>query len=111
MNMIEKLAADMAARREMLRNQSKVLAEQPSINAPLVDRLRLLLAKIDPAYLAEGVELHTLRDRLQGKTRGRAHCGELGEALRKLGWKRVRCWRADLGGFRSRWYPPSTDKE
>jgi hypothetical protein len=39
--------------------------------------------------------------------RGHCHPGELGAALRKLGFKRERRWR-DASGFQALWYP--TDK-
>jgi hypothetical protein len=43
---------------------------------------------------------------LRGRRRGNCHPGELGTALRKLGFKRERRWH-DSTGFCALWYPPN----
>jgi hypothetical protein len=45
----------------------------------------------------------TLRAKYHGK---HAHSGEIGEALRALGYIRKRGWSSAEGGFRAVWYPP-----
>ena len=52
----------------------------------------------------EGLFLSILQASLRGRWRGKCHPGELGTALRKLGFTRQRGW-ADDSGFRALWYP------
>ena len=40
---------------------------------------------------------------LKGRWRGNAHPGELGAALRKLGYIRTRGWRGEKVGFIALW--------
>ena len=47
--------------------------------------------------------VHALAPKWSGK---HAANREVAAALRELGWARVRCWRAELGGFRATWQPP-----
>jgi hypothetical protein len=71
---------------------------------PLEERLARMLATIPVAVQREGLSLPALQDSLRGRWRGNCHPGELGAALRKLGYKRERGWG---GGavFRALWYP------
>jgi hypothetical protein len=71
---------------------------------PLEDRLARLLATIPIEAQREGLSLASLQASLRGRWRGNCHPGELGSALRKLGFKRERRWHDD-GGFRALWYP------
>jgi hypothetical protein len=64
---------------------------------PLQDRLARLLATISVEMQREGLSLSTLRASLRGRWRGNRHPGELGTALRKLGFKRERRWNDDGG--------------
>ena len=75
---------------------------------PLDVRLTRLLTTIPLAVQREGLSLPSLRTMLKGRRRGGCHPGELGTALRKLGWVRKRCWRGNDGeGFAARWHPPT----
>jgi hypothetical protein len=69
---------------------------------PLEDRLARLLATIPVELQREGLSLPTLQASLRGRWRGNSHPGELGTALRKLGFKRERSWSGDAG-FRAVW--------
>jgi hypothetical protein len=71
---------------------------------PLEDRLKRLLATIPMEVQREGLSLATLQSSLRGKWRGNAHPGEIGSALRKLGFVRKRQWHDSLG-FRALWFP------
>ena len=92
---------------EMRTTPRKPTSKKTEPITPLHERLRSLLNRFDPADLVDGLDLHTVRERLDGKKTGHAHAGELGEAFRKLGWVRKRNWRKSDDGFRSRWYPPA----
>lgn len=71
---------------------------------PLEDRLKRLLQDVPEELQREGLSLMTLQARLRARGRGhmRCHVGELGEALRKLGFQRERRWRSG-GGFSAVW--------
>jgi hypothetical protein len=69
---------------------------------PLEDRLARLLATIPVEVQREGLSLASLQASLRGRWRGNVHPGELGSALRKLGFTRQRQW-ADDAGFRAVW--------
>jgi hypothetical protein len=70
---------------------------------PLEERLSRLLATIPIELQREGLSLASLQASLRGRWRGNCHPGELGMALRRLGFKRERRWHND--GFRALWYP------
>jgi hypothetical protein len=71
---------------------------------PLEERVSRLLATIPIEVQREGLSLSTLQTSLRGRWRGNCHPGELGTALRKLGFKRERRWH-DKDGFCALWYP------
>ena len=75
---------------------------------PLEVRLEKILSEIPADVRTDGLSLHALQQFVKGRWRGNAHPGELGTALRRLGWHRTRQWRGDETGFRARWYPTST---
>jgi hypothetical protein len=57
--------------------------------------LSRLLATIPTEVQREGLSLASLQASLRGRWRGNCHPGELGSALRKLGFKRERRWHDD----------------
>lgn len=69
---------------------------------PLEERLGRLLTGIPLEVQRAGLSLRTLQISLRGRWRGNCHPGELGTALRKLGFKRERRWHGDRG-FRAVW--------
>lgn len=74
---------------------------------PLEARLQRLLDELPDDVKQAGIPIAALAERLRGRAHGQAHRGELGAALRALGWRRVRCWRQEEDGFRAYWYPPT----
>jgi hypothetical protein len=88
------------------RNQvsAKAAAEWTERLTPLEDRLAKLLATIPPEIKSQGLSLPAIRNMLAGKWRGKCHPGELGAALRKLGYVRTRAWSKSADGFRSIWH-------
>jgi hypothetical protein len=72
--------------------------------APLQDRLKRLLQQIPEEAQREGLSLMNLQAQLRARGRGHmlCHVGELGEALRKLGFRRERRWCANAG-FSALW--------
>ena len=70
---------------------------------PLEERLKRLLSQMPEEMVAKGLSLDELRRLLSGKWRGNCHPGDLGAALRKLGFVRRRNWSDPEGGFRAKW--------
>jgi hypothetical protein len=103
---MERYAAE--NRREHEGNQLRTAAEKAIQLAvrttPLIERVKPIVDAMTPEQLAAGIELQELRMQLQGRCHGNAHPGELGQALRELGFNRRRAWNKSDQGFRSRWY-------
>lgn len=71
---------------------------------PLEDRLAKLLTTIPPEIKNQGLSLPAIRNMLAGKWRGKCHPGELGAALRKLGYERRRNWSDGSQSFCALWF-------
>jgi hypothetical protein len=106
---INQLNAAMAVTAQA-RREEEALAAAPAAQAarerltPLEDRLARLLATIPPEVQHEGLALPALQAAMRGRWRGNCHPGDLGAALRKLGFERRRQWRGEAG-FRALWTP------
>lgn len=98
----EALVADKIA--EHNKTQEQATAEWTKRLTPLEDRLSKLLSNLPQETLAQGLSLDALRRLLSGKWRGNCHPGELGAALRKLGFSRHRSWSETQGGFKALWH-------
>ncbi len=94
-------AQHQAQRDEKARAETKAARERLT---PLEDRLERLLSTIPVELQREGLSLSTLQASLRGRWRGNAHPGEIGRALRRLGFERRRDW-SGADGFRALWYP------
>ena len=76
---------------------------------PLHKRLKRLLDTISSSEQREGLSLLDLQSRLRGRKGGLPHIGELGAAMRRLGWQRRRAWSNEKSAFSSKWYPAELD--
>jgi hypothetical protein len=76
--------------------------------SPVEDRLSRLLSTIRCEVQSDGLSLPALQSALRGRWRGSAHPGEVGRAMRKLGFVRRRNWRGDDRGFCALWFPPDS---
>ena len=92
-------AKEHALREERATTEAKAARERLT---PLVDRLAKLLETIPPEVQREGLSVASLQESLRGRRHGNCHPGELGAALRKLGFERRRDWRSG-DGFRAVW--------
>jgi hypothetical protein len=126
---IRRLEAEAAAERQARQAERERTAAEIGRErlAPLEQRLARLLATIPVDAQRSGLSLSVLQGSLRGRHRGNCHPGELGRALRKLGFKRERQWRSTASteqatsasvavepvvtGFRALWYPPSSGIE
>lgn len=79
--------------------------------SPLDDRLRRILDNIPNSIKAEGVRLPPLVHQLAGRTRQHPSQGDVGKALRRLGWRRRRDWSNGDEGYPAVCYPPTTKHE
>ena len=77
---------------------------------PLENRVSKLLSEIPLELQNQGLALASLRVMLSGKWRGNCHPGELGQALRKLGYQRRRNWSNATASFSARWFPTGSEK-
>lgn len=84
--------------------EEKAKAQWAERLTPLEDRVAKLIDELPASLLSEGISLESLRRLLAGKWRGNCHPGELGAALRKLGFVRRRSWSEGDGGFVARWF-------
>lgn len=94
--------ANKSAERETGNHQ--VVADWAERLTPLEDRLAKLLATIPPEIKSQGLSLPAIRNMLAGKWRGKCHPGELGIALRRLGYERRRNWAAGKQSFSALWF-------
>ncbi len=94
--------ANKLAARKSSNQQSE--AEWRERLTPLDERLSKLLATIPPELKSEGLSLPAIRTMLAGKWRGKCHPGELGIALRKLGYQRRRNWSDESKSFCALWF-------
>lgn len=90
-------------------NQQKV-ADWAERLTPLEDRLVKLLATIPPEIKNQGLSLPAIRNMLAGKWRGKCHPGELGTALRRLGYERRRNWSQGSQSFSALWFITAREK-
>lgn len=90
-----------AARLAYMAEQAARIAEN---KRPFVERVAEILAKMPPEQIAAGIRLEDVAAQITGKHVGRGQPGAVGEALRQLGYVRVREWRNSEQGFRSTWH-------
>ena len=69
-------------------------------SAPLTAQITELMNSLPPAQRARPWSIVDLQGRLQGRYKDRPSLGDIGLALRALGWVRVRDWTNSGGGRR-----------
>ncbi len=74
--------------------------------SPLDARLKKILDEIPDHIQAEGIRLPPLVHQLAGRTRQHPSAGDVGKALRRLGFRRKRDWSNGDDGFPALWFPP-----
>ncbi len=72
---------------------------------PLDQQLAELMRSLPPAVRDRPWSIKELVARLEGKAKARPHAQAVGQALRRLGWSRVRPFDASGQGQRL-WLPP-----
>lgn len=102
-----RVAASQAIAAEQQTAEAEIWRERLT---PLEDRLAKLLASIPAEIKDQGISLPTIRNMLAGKWRGKCHPGELGAALRKLGYVRLRNWSDGTQSFSALWFMTTKEK-
>ncbi|KHO53300.1 MAG: hypothetical protein QT04_C0006G0006 [archaeon GW2011_AR11] len=103
---IKQWADDLKAQRKVT-IQPQPVADPETPLTPLLDRLKRVIDSLTLPQRQQGLPLEFYRERLLGRQSGRkVHAGELGAALRKLGYIRRRGWCESENGFRALWWPP-----
>ena len=69
-------------------------------STPLTDQINGLMRSLPPAQRDRYWSMDDLTARLQGRYNARPCAGEVGQALRQLGWTQRRDWSQDGGGRR-----------
>lgn len=67
---------------------------------PLTEQINALMRSLPPAQRDRPWSVAELVVRLHGRFKARPSCGDVGLALRRLGWTRTRDWTAQGGGRR-----------
>lgn len=76
-------------------------------NTPLTDQIEALMRSLPPAQRNRLWSMDELCARLQGRYHPRPSAGDVGVALRRLGWTRIRDWSQDGEGRRT-WQRPGS---
>ena len=87
--------------------KSEVTSNSPRQFKPLTEQITEFMQSIPPKILNRPWSIAELILRLDGKYRDRPHAQNVGDALRKLGWKRDRYWGKGFNGVRL-WLPPGS---
>lgn len=108
----EQLAAKAEARRQA--REAKRAARHAIRFTPMEQRIERILAGLSQEERAIPRHIEFFQTALSAKYpcrgHGRASLGEIGQGLRRLGWRRERRWCHQESGFRSIWHPPASDQ-
>lgn len=102
---IERLQAHAEALHSQNQLKNEVVKNKQRIVNPLTEQIKELMQSMPPKILNRPWSMTELVLRLDGKYRNRPHAKQVGEALRVLGWRRVRYWCKGYDGVRL-WIPP-----
>ena len=104
--MTDNFAEGLIARlQQCLVEQTETQEDDTASLTPLHKRLQRLLDTIPSSEQRKGLSLLDLQSCLRGRKGGLPHIGELGAAMRRLGWQRRRAWSNEDTAFSSKWYP------
>ena len=103
----EKLRAykDELTRQNQEKTENIKRATQVRNAQPLKEQITELMHTLPPQLLNRPWSMSDLVLKLNGKYRDRPHAKQVGEALKQLGWRRVRYWCKGYDGVRL-WIPP-----
>lgn len=99
---IDRLNAEVAQRNDLREAQRQVHRDYLGNLKPLTEQISELMLSLPPAQRERLWSIVDLQGRLQGRYKDRPSLGNIGVALRTLGWTQVRDWSQD-GGNRRMW--------
>lgn len=102
--MLERMVTEANAAAAAEQSAATSLANSKSVKS-LDQQLTELLRSLPPALRDRPWSIQDLVNRLEGRYRQRPHAQGVGQALRRLGWSRIRPGDAS-GGERRMWVPP-----
>jgi hypothetical protein len=97
---IERLKAEIALRESEAVAKLNVRRDTLGNLKPLTEQITELMLSLPPAQRDRPWSIVDLQGRLQGRYKDRPSLGNIGEALRALGWTRQRDWTRNGGGRR-----------
>jgi hypothetical protein len=99
--MLHHYRQELIAIRESVQRSPDRSADPPTqCNVPLTDQINSLMRSLPPAQRDRPWSVAELVLRLHGRFKARPSHGDVGIALRALGWTRTRDWTAEGGGRR-----------
>lgn len=105
-NHLEKMRLHAEELKNEVQLKSEASSNSPPQFTPLTQQIEALMKSTPPQLLNRPWSMAELVLRLDGKYKARPHAQNVGDALRKVGWKRDRYWAKEYGGVRI-WLPPS----
>jgi hypothetical protein len=101
---IERLKAEVALRESVAASQLKVRQDRIGNLKPLTEQITELMLSLPPAQRDRPWSIVDLQGRLQGRYKDRPSLGNIGDALRSLGWTQRREWTQDGNSGRRMWF-------
>lgn len=80
-------------------------ASRINCDTPLTEQIEALMRSLPPVQRDRPWSMDELVARLQGRYHARPSAGDVGIALRKIGWTRIRIWSV-VGAGRRVWMAP-----
>jgi len=106
--MLNRYRQELIAIREGVQRPSKrprETAGRIQCTTPLTEQIEALMRSLAPAQRDRPWSMEELLTRLQGRFKTRPSAGDVGIALRKIGWTRSRDWSVNGAGRRV-WMAP-----
>ena len=97
---IDSLKAEVAQRVSMREAHQEARRDSLGNLKPLTEQITELMLSLPPAQRNRAWSIVDLQGRLQGRYKERPSLGNVGDALRILGWLQVREWTPDAGNRR-----------
>lgn len=97
---IDRLKAEVAQRDSMREANQEARRDSLGNLKPLTEQITQLMLSLPPAQRNRAWSIVDLQGRLQGRYKDRPSLGNVGDALRALGWSQVREWTPDAGNRR-----------
>ncbi len=101
--MLNAYKKELKAIRERVQRPSELRNKSDSriqCDTPLTEQIEALMRSLPPSQRNRPWTMEELVARLHGRYNARPCAGEVGIALRRLGWTRIRDWSSDGGGRR-----------